>query len=74
MAEITMFGAGGDDEMVVRNATSLRDHFLTGGIDTGDVRQDHMCILLPTEDAANRRCDVRRRQAGGRHLIEQRLE
>src|SRR5262245_3592250 len=74
MTEIGVLGAGGDDEMVVENAASLRDYLFARGIDPRDFRQDHLRVLLAPQDAADRRGDVSGRQPGGRDLIEQRLE
>ena len=43
-------------------------------VDAGDGGKQHRHVALPAEDAADRRGDVRGRQTGGRHLVEQRLE
>src|SRR6266446_5959513 len=69
-----MFGAGGDDEMVERNATAFRDHFFARGIDTRNFGEDDLRISLTAKNSPNRRNNVSRGQPGGRNLIEQRLE
>src|SRR5215211_7868743 len=74
MPEIGVLGSGRDDEIVVRNASSVCDNLVPRSIDARDLRQDDLRVFLPTEYAANRRGDIRGRQAGGRNLIEQRLE
>ena len=52
--EISVLGPGGDDEMVERNATALREHFFAHRIDTRNFGEDDVSILLMTENAANR--------------------
>src|SRR5215216_4996029 len=74
MPEIGVLGSGRDDEIVVRNASSFCDNLVPRSIDARDLRQDDLRVFLPTKYAANRRGDIRGRQAGGRNLIEQRLE
>src|SRR6266511_1697068 len=74
MPEIGVLGPSRDDEIVERNAAPFRDHFFARSIDSRDLRQDHIRVVLPTENAANRRRDISGRQGGGRDLIEQRLE
>ena len=44
------------------------------GVDVLDLFHQHGRVLLAPQDAADRHGDLRRRQAGGRHLVEQRLE
>jgi hypothetical protein len=72
--EISVLGPGGDDEIVERNATAFRNHYLAYRVDTRDFGEDDVSILLTTQDAANRRSDICRRQPGSRNLIEQWLE
>jgi hypothetical protein len=74
MPEIGVLGAGGDDEIVKRNATPFRDDLPASRIDIRDFREDHFRVLLPTENTARWRRDIARRQTRGRHLIQQRLE
>ena len=74
MAEIGMARAGRDDEIVVARCAVCGAHLLRVGIDTLDVLHQHRGVLLAGQDAADRHGDLRRRKAGGRHLVEQRLE
>src|SRR5262249_27549631 len=54
VAEISVLGPGGNDEVVERNATALRDHFFVHRVYTRNFGEDDVSILLTTEDAANR--------------------
>src|SRR6266566_8536087 len=74
MSKIGMLGAGRDDEMVVRDAAAFREQFSARRVDARNFRQNDLGIALPMEDAADRRCDISRRQTRGRDLVEQRLE
>jgi len=77
--EVAMPDSGRQDENIVRNRHSLPIR----GIDEDaspilvharDFSQDHRRISLLPQDTADRRADLRRRQHGRRHLVEQRLK
>ena len=74
MPKIGMLGTSCDEEMIVGNAAAFGDHFSACRIDSRNFRQNHFGVPLPTEDAADRRRNITRRQARGRDLVEQRLE
>ena len=74
MTEISVLRAGGDNQIVEGDAAPLGDHGLALDVDAADLRQDDIDVVSVAENAADRRRDVRRRQACGRHLVKQRLE
>ena len=74
MSEIGMLGTSRDDEIVVGNAAAFREHLAARRVDARNLRQNDLGVPLPTQDAADRRRNICRRQARGRDLVEQRLE
>lgn len=69
-----MLRTGRYDQIIEADPAAFCDDLPARDVDTGDLGQNHLGIVLLAEDSADRRCDVCRRQAGGRNLIEQRLE
>ena len=74
MAEIGMPRAGGDDQVIEADPAILGHHFIRRKIDVDDAIHEDGRVLLVPEDVADGCGDLSRRQAGGRYLIEQRLE
>lgn len=75
VAEVGMGGAGAQHQGVVRNLRAIgQRRGARGLVDVGHFTQAHFHIALVTEDVAQRRGDIRRGQACGGHLVEQRLE
>ena len=75
VAEIRMGRAGGkQQEVVFERATVAEQHSRRSRLDRDHVFHQHGAVALPAQDVAKRRGDVRRRQAGGGDLVEQRLE
>lgn len=75
VAEVGMGGAGGQQQHVVAERAAVGEHHLTAGrCDFGDVAEQHFDIALLAQDVAQRRGDIRCRQAGGGDLVQQRLE
>ena len=50
------------------------DHLAPRRVDAGHLAEHHIDVLRARQNAADRRGDIGRRKAGGRHLVEQRLE
>jgi len=50
------------------------DHLLLVDVDVGGLVEEHRDVLLALENAAQRLGDIRRRELGRRHLVEQRRE
>lgn len=69
-----MAGAGGEDQEIVCDALSFDDRLPGGRIDARDLAEQHLGVRLVADDAADRRGDVGRGQARGRHLVEEWLE
>ncbi len=74
MTEISVLRAGGDDQIVEGNAAPLGDHRAPLDIDAAHLRQHDIDVVGMAENAADRRGDVRRREARGRHLVQERLK
>ena len=76
VAEIGVVRAGGEDQIVVREASRIlvEDDLLCRDIDGVDPGQDDVHVRLATQHRADRLRDVRRRKRGRRHLVEQGLE
>ena len=55
MSEIGMLGASRDDEIVVGNAAAFREHLAARRVDARNFRQNDLGVLLPMQDAADRR-------------------
>ena len=74
MAEIGVPRAGGQHQHVVGDLAILELHDATLAVDAGHAAQDHPHVGRLAQDRADGLGDLRRRQAGRGHLIEQRLE
>ncbi len=74
VAEIRMRGARRDDEVIERQRAVADLDDAPRRVDGRDFAEQHRRVALPAQDGADRPCDVGRRQAGRRDLIEQRLE
>lgn len=75
VAEIGMGGAGGQQQHVVAERAAIGQHHLAAAwCDIGDIAEQYFDIALLAQDVPQRRGDVRCRQAGGGHLIQQGLE
>ncbi len=78
VAEVGLPGAGRDDQAVVRRGIGVpeqhRIHRLVLQIDVGDVAQQHLGVLLLTQDHAGGRRDLAFGDDAGGHLVQQRLE
>ena len=75
MVEIAVLGAGRDNQKVVRHGAGLRRERSWRSRSTPSTSARITVVLrLPAQNAANRRGDVGRRKARGRHLVEQGLE
>ncbi len=73
--EVTVGSAAGDDQVVVTDGRVVVERDRLGlRVDADDLGQQHQKILLLAQDVADRRGDQRRRQPGGRDLVQQRLE
>jgi hypothetical protein len=75
VTEVGVRGAAGNEHKVIgqRGAVGQR-HALRSAVDGSDLAQAHGDIALAGQDVAQRRGDVAGRQAGRRHLVEQRLK
>ena len=75
VAEVGLGRAAGQKQIVERHPLAAGQFQApVGGLDPRHRRHAHHHVLLPPQDLAQRRGDVRRRQPGGRHLVEHRLE
>jgi hypothetical protein len=74
VAEIGVGGARGQDEEVVRHLPVAEDQALVAEVDSGGIGQEDGRVALPAQDVAQGRRDVRRGEAGGGHLVQERLE
>ena len=77
VAEVGVVRAGGEDQVVVREASPVilvEDDLLRRDIDGVDPGQDDVHVRLAAQHRADRLRDVRRRKRGRRHLVEQGLE
>ena len=74
VTEIGVLRAGREDQVVVGNAAALGDHLAPRRVDARHLAEHDIDVPRARQDAADRRGDVGRREPGGRHLIEQRLE
>ena len=74
MRKVAVRRPGGHDQKVIRDLAILGADDLAVAIDRMNVGENDCRVGLPAQYAADRRGDVGRRQARGRHLIEQRLE
>jgi hypothetical protein len=74
VAEVRMRRARRDDEVIERQRATPNLDDAARRVDTRDFTEQHRRVALPAEDPADRPRDIRRRQARGGDLIEQRLE
>ena len=75
MAEITVGGTGGDDQMVKHQGGVVRQmHFLVFGVNVCHLGQQRGQIGLVPEQTAGRRGNGGRGQASGGDLVKQGLE
>jgi hypothetical protein len=75
MAEVRVVGAGRHDEVVVgERLTAVERHALRGDVDRLGLAEQDAHVLLASQNPADRRCDVARRQPGSGDLIQQRLK
>ncbi len=73
-AEVTVRGTGGEHEVVVRQSALAHHDLAPFGVHARHFAEQHVGVEMLAEQPADRRRDVARRQPGGGHLIEQRLE
>ena len=71
---VRMSGAGGEHKVVVGYSFAAEEHLAACRIDVRHLAENDARIGLVVDDTANGRGHVGGRQAGRRHLIEQRLE
>ena len=78
VAKVIVAGAGGQHQVIVGLLVDVHavvdGQVVAPGIDCDHLAEHHRQVLLARKHVAHRRRDVRRRQPGGRHLIEQRLK
>ena len=74
VTEVRVRRAGRDDEKVVAQRTIGECESLDRRIDRDHICEQHLGVALATQDPADRRRDVTRRQRRRRYLIQQRLE
>jgi len=72
--EIGFAGAGGNDQLVVWDAPLAEQYRTPRHVDARYGPEQHLSIGLASQDAADRRRDVRGRQGRGRDLVQQRLK
>ena len=73
--EVAVLGAGRNDQTIVCHGIAVgRQHGPAAEIDARDFRQHHVDVPIATQDLADRLGDIRRRQGGGGHLVQQRHE
>src|SRR5689334_13489022 len=66
--------ASGNYEVVIRDTSICKLHYLGCEIDVEHFSEQHLDILLTAQDPANRGGNVAGRESRGRNLVEQRLE
>src|SRR6202521_5622276 len=75
VAEISVACARGEDEIIVRDAsTALDQDRARSDVDAADLPEHDGDVPVGADDAADRRGDVGRRQAGRGNLIKQGFE
>ncbi len=72
--EVAVRRAGREHEEVVGDRAGVQRHDLARGVDRRDLAHQHARIRLPAHQVAHRPGDLGRRQAGRRHLVQERLE
>jgi hypothetical protein len=58
VAEVSVPGAGRDDQVVVRDAPLADEHLARSGLDAGHSAEQNGGVVLAAKDAADRLCDV----------------
>src|SRR5215469_10502348 len=75
VAEVRMAGAGGQDQVVVRNfATRCQLHELALDVEINHPLHEDLDVFVAAENPADGRRDLAWRQASGCDLVKQRLE
>src|SRR5262249_57787007 len=74
VSEVEMARASRDHEIVVGDLALLDPNDAALFVDTVHATQDDPFVAGATQDCTDRRGDLCRRQAGRRHLVDQRLE
>jgi hypothetical protein len=74
VTEVTRFGAGCDDEVIVREYLPCGLDGTVFGLAADDFIEDDIDVATSSRDSPKRRGDVRGRESAGRDLIQQRLE
>jgi hypothetical protein len=75
VSKVVRDGASRDDERVVADLPTAREHYLMAGdIDIDHFAEAHLGVLLAFQQDAQRGGDVGRGKAAGGDLVEQRLE
>jgi len=74
MAEVGVARARPHDQVVKREGFGIRLDDVGLRVDPEGLGEKHPAVLLTRKDASNGRCDVRRVQRCGRHLVKHGLE
>ena len=74
MAEVRMPGAGGHDQIIVREFAVVRNHDLAFQVDRRGLGKQHLDILLMPENAANRSGNIAGIEPRRGHLVQERLK
>ena len=74
VAEVRVRRPGRDDQEVVVERAVGQQQSIALAVDPDGLGEQHLDVLLPAQDPADRRGDVARRERRHRHLVEQRLE
>ena len=74
VAEIVVGGAGGDDQVVIRNRAIAEDDAAVVHVQVDGFAQQHFGVAIVLEHDTQGRGDFAGREAAGGHLVEQRLE
>src|SRR6185312_5451191 len=74
MSEISVGGACGNNEIIVRQFQPVSANQTAVEIKTSDFAQKNFCIPCPAQYVADRRRNFRRRKHCQRHLVKQGLE
>jgi hypothetical protein len=74
VAEISLVRTGGNHQLVIADPTVAEQYGATCRIDAGHRVEDHRCVRLSRENAADGRGNVGRRQGRSRNLVQKRLK
>ncbi len=72
--KVGMRSAGSNDEIVITQLEAVKLDGAALKIEALHLAQQHLHVFMLAQDLANGRGNLRRRNPGRRHLIEQRLE